>query len=178
MNRLFGVLLIAGMIMPFSACFKGPAATLPSKLSKSLETSSASDVTASSDPADTTENSKETITTCITIGDKKFTAILYDNSTSHALLERFPLSVEMQELNGNEKYYRFKEALPTNIESIGNIKAGDLMLYQDDYLVMFYESHTTSYSYTRIGYVEDITGLAEVVGNGSITASFGIQNND
>lgn len=177
MKWLFYVLLITGMTLTFSACSKGdasnPAVTSPSE---ALETPLGSDSTASSDSANTAKSNKEDLTICITIGDKKCTAIFYDNPTAHAFLEHLPLTVEMQELNGNEKYYHFSDKLPTDIESVGNIKEGDLMLYQDDYLVLFYESHTTSYSYTRIGYIGDTTGLADSVGNGNITASFRIEN--
>ena len=46
------------------------------------------------------------------------------------------------------------------------------MLYGNNCLVVFYESHTTSYAYTRIGKIADASDLAAVVGSGSISASF------
>lgn len=108
----------------------------------------------------------------IQIGDKSFTADLYDNASAHALLERLPLSLTMDELNGNEKYYYFSEEFPVSEERVEDIKAGDIMLYGPDCLVLFYESFPTSYSYTRIGCTEDITGLADALGSGSVQVVF------
>ena len=38
------------------------------------------------------------------INGKEFTATLYDTSAARALLEKLPMILTMQELNGNEKY--------------------------------------------------------------------------
>lgn len=57
-----------------------------------------------------------------------------------ALLEKLPLTLNMDELNGNEKFYFFSEKFPTDSEPVGNIRAGDLMLYGSLCLVLFYES--------------------------------------
>lgn len=106
------------------------------------------------------------------VGSKTFTVTLYDNDTTRAFLEKLPLTLDMEELNGNEKFYFFAEKLPTNSERVGSIKVGDLMLYGSDCLVLFYESFSTSYSYTRLGYVEDVAGLADALGSGSVKVSF------
>ena len=106
------------------------------------------------------------------IGDKNFTVILYDNDSTKALLEKLPLTLNMDDLNGNEKFYYFSENFPANSERVGNIKTGDLMLYGSDCLVLFYESFSTSYSYTKLGYVEDVSGLAKALGSGSVEVSF------
>ena len=77
---------------------------------------------------------------------------------------------------GNEKYYYFNESLPTNSERIGKINTGDLMLYGSDCLVLFYKSFSTSYSYTRLGHIDNPQGLADVVGSGNITVTFEVAN--
>ena len=46
------------------------------------------------------------------------------------------------------------------------------MLYGDNCLVLFYESFSTSYSYTPIGYVENPDGLAVVLGSGDVQITF------
>ncbi len=108
----------------------------------------------------------------IQVGNKNFTATLYDNDTARALLEKLPLTLNMDELNGNEKFFFFSEKFPANSKRVRNIKAGDLMLYGSDCLVLFYKSFSTSYSYTRLGYMEDAAGLAEALGNGSTEVTF------
>lgn len=60
----------------------------------------------------------------------------------------------MSELNGNEKYYYFEETLPSNATQIGTIQTGDIMLYGSDCLVLFYDTFSTSYRYTRIGKID------------------------
>lgn len=76
----------------------------------------------------------------------------------------------MSELHRNEKYYY----MPTNSEKVSSVKTGDIMLFGSDCLVLFYEDFKTSYSYTRLGYIEDKIGLADALGNGSVKVSFRI----
>ncbi|WP_217708473.1 cyclophilin-like fold protein [Metabacillus schmidteae] len=108
----------------------------------------------------------------ITIGDEVFLARLYDNQTTHALIEKLPLSIDMEDLHRNEKFYYFSDKLPTESEIPGNINAGDIMLYGDNCLVLFYESISSSFSYTRLGYIEDVERFAQAVGDGDIRVSF------
>lgn len=108
----------------------------------------------------------------IEAGGQIFTATLEDNPTTRALLEHLPMSVSMGELNGNEKYYYLPDSLPTNSQRPGNIHAGDLMLYGSDCLVLFYESFSSGYSYTRLGSVNDPSGLAAALGHGSVNVTF------
>lgn len=108
----------------------------------------------------------------IKAGDNVFTVILYNNDTTDEFIKQLPLSIEMYELNGNEKYYYLPGGLPVDSKRAGSINAGDFMLYGSDCLVLFYESFTTSYSYTKLGYLEDASGLAEALGNGSVQVMF------
>ncbi len=110
----------------------------------------------------------------MTIGEHTFIVRLYDNETARAFAERLPLTLEMDELNGNEKFNYLSDGLPTEAEQPAIIQAGDLMLYGSDCLVLFYESFSTSYSYTRLGYMENTSGLTEALGGGSVQATFSI----
>ena len=75
----------------------------------------------------------------VEVSGQKFQASLYDNETVHAFLERLPMTLDMEELNGNEKFYYLDVGLPANSEIVGNIKAGDIMLFGSDCLVLFFE---------------------------------------
>jgi hypothetical protein len=108
------------------------------------------------------------------IGSKTFTAKFFDNASSRALLAKMPMTITMSELNGNEKYYQLPNRLPTNSEDVGTIKTGDLMLYGSDTLVLFYKSFTTTYSYTRLGYIEDVSGLEDALGGGSVEVTLSL----
>ena len=108
----------------------------------------------------------------ITIGEASFPATLVDVPAARELLERLPLTLDMRELNGNEKYCYFDSGFTTQSERVGSIQTGDLMLYGAECLVLFYESFRTPYSYTRLGAVDDPVGLAEALGRGNVEVTF------
>ncbi len=108
----------------------------------------------------------------IIIGSKTFTATLADSETSEAFAALLPLTVMMNELNGNEKYHYLNSSLPTAAYQPGTIHSGDLMLYGNNCLVLFYETFNTSYSYTRLGAIDNPSGLAEALGVGNMSVRF------
>ena len=111
----------------------------------------------------------------IKIGNSTFTATLYENATTTAFKSLLPINVNMVELNGNEKYADLSGNLPTNASNPGTIQAGDLMLYGSSTLVLFYKTFSTSYTYTRLGRIDDVTGLDPAVGSGNVTVTFELE---
>ena len=99
------------------------------------------------------------------INDNIFTATLEDNNTSKDLLNLLPLNITMNELNSNEKYYYLDKVISKDPHDIKEIKKGDIMLYQDNCLVIFYKDFTTHYPYTRIGHIDNTEDLEKIVGN-------------
>jgi hypothetical protein len=120
----------------------------------------------------TMNNNPSTSKMKITVGNAVFTATLYDNPSANAFKALFPLSINMTELNDNEKYFDLPNPLPTNASVGGDIKVGDLTLYGNNTLVLFYKSFNTSYSYTKLGYIDNPTGLATALGNGNVVVKF------
>jgi hypothetical protein len=111
----------------------------------------------------------------IKIGSSAFTATLYDNPTSTAFKGMLPMSVKMSDMNGNEKYFDLPVNLPTNASNPGKIEIGDLMIYGSNTLVLFYETFSTSYRYTKLGRINDIKGLAAAVGSGSVMVTYELE---
>ena len=109
------------------------------------------------------------------IGSKDFIATLEDNATAVAFRALLPMTVNMSELNGNEKYFRLSRNLPANASNPGSIQTGELMIYGSNTLVLFYKSFPTSYDYTRLGRIKDTTGLAAAFGSGSATVTFEVE---
>ena len=111
----------------------------------------------------------------ITIGEKVFTSTVHNNATATAFKAKLPLTINMRELNSNEKYFDLPDNLPANASNPGNVQTGDLMLYGSNTLVLFYKTFSTSYTYTRIARVDDPSGLATALGSGNVTVTFELQ---
>lgn len=123
---------------------------------------------------DMEEPEKEPINLNLTIevNGKKYIAKLEDNDTTRAFLKKLPLEVTMNELNGNEKYYRFDDKLPSNPTQVNKINKGDLMLYEDNTIVLFYDTFDTIYKYTKIGNIEENGMLMTNLGKKEIKVKF------
>lgn len=107
----------------------------------------------------------------LTVKDKTFHAELDHNATTQKLLENLPLTLPMSDLHHNEKYYTFDKSFPSQQEAVQTIQSGDLMLYGSDTLVLFYESFSTPYTYTRLGRLLDHIDLRETLGSGDVTVT-------
>ena len=111
----------------------------------------------------------------VTVGDRAFTATLADTQAAAEFASRLPLTMAMSELNGNEKYGYLDTALTTAAYAPGTIHAGDLMLYGEDCVVLFYETFQSGYRYTPLAVLDDPAGLAEAVGSGGVTVTFAME---
>ena len=102
------------------------------------------------------------------INGQEYIINLEDNETAKSFAGLLPQELNMSELNGNEKYVYMDNSLKTNSYNPNHIEKGDVMLYGDNCLVIFYESFDTSYSYTKIGHIDNLPDLGE----GNITIKF------
>jgi hypothetical protein len=100
----------------------------------------------------------------MTVDAHRFAVTLEDNPTARAFVQLLPVALDMAELNGNEKHAKLPRSLPTQAARPGTIRAGDVLLYGNDTLVVFYETFRSEYSYTRIGRIEKSAGLAQALG--------------
>ena len=179
MKRFFLILLVLTLLFSFAACGIGEptqsadAGVQPkdtAETSPETQPETQPETAAATAPAGREEPSMRKIK--ITVAETSFSAVLCDNAAAKALFELLPLTLQMNELNGNEKYYYLGTALPADAKRPDGIRAGDLMLYGDDCLVLFYESFSTAYRYTPLGYLDDPTGLAAALGSGGVRVTF------
>src|SRR5688572_31711263 len=108
----------------------------------------------------------------MTIGKRRFAITLADNAAARAFAAQLPLTLDMGELNGNEKHAGLPEALPADASRPGTIRNGDLMLYGTDTLVLFYSTFQSAYSYTRLGHVDDPSELPRALGPRGVRVVF------
>jgi hypothetical protein len=108
----------------------------------------------------------------MTAGERRFAITLTDNAAARAFVGQLPLTLEMSELNGNEKHADLPKPLPANASRPGTIRNGDLMLYGTQTLVVFYSTFNSTYSYTRLGRVDDPAGLPQALGPRGIRVVF------
>ena len=134
--------------------------------SKKDETNNQNNSTSQQESNSKSNNSNEVIKSVkAIINGKEYVINLEDNETANSFANLLPQELNMSELNGNEKYIYLDTTLPTNSSNPKRINVGDVMLYGDNCLVIFYKSFDTSYSYTRIGHIDDLPNL----GNANMT---------
>ena len=110
----------------------------------------------------------------VQINGKTFTATLEDNAAARELtelMEQSPVSISMSDYAGFEKVGALVKSLTAENRQI-TTSAGDIVLYNGNQIVIFYGSN--SWSYTKLGRIDDLSGWADALGSGDITAVFSI----
>lgn len=108
----------------------------------------------------------------MTVGEHRFAITLADSEAAHAFAALLPLSLDMTDLNRNEKYADLPKPLPTHADRPGTLHTGDLMLYGDKTLVVFYLTFSSPYAYTRLGRVDNPDGLKQALSGGNVRIVF------
>ena len=106
------------------------------------------------------------------VNNKTFTATLENNETTRALTSMFPMTLNMSDLHSNEKYNYLNSSLTTNSSIPRMINAGDIKLYGNNCLVVFYDDFKNSYSYTNLGKVDNVDDFIAELGSGSVNIRF------
>ena len=109
------------------------------------------------------------------IGETAVAVDWEDNDAVRALRELVagqPLKIEMSMYGGFEQVGSIGTELPRS-DAQTTTRAGDIVLYAGDQMVVFYGSN--SWAYTRLGRVTDKTAgeMAELLSNGNVTITVG-----
>lgn len=111
----------------------------------------------------------------VIIGTKVFVATLFENETAKEFKKILPITLNMRDLNKNEKYFHFSKNFPMDKFSPKMINSGDLMLWNDNSLVLFYETFSTNYQYTKVGKIDNPNMLAQTLGSDDIKITFDLE---
>ncbi len=111
----------------------------------------------------------------VQVGDVVFSATLEENEAVSALVEMMresPVVIRMSDYSGFEKVGSLGTSLPAS-NSQTTTQAGDIVLYNGNQIVIFYGSN--SWSYTRLGHIDDLTGWEDALGSGDVTVIFSLE---
>ena len=108
----------------------------------------------------------------VIIGNKVFVGTLFENETAKEFKKMLPITLNMTDLNKNEKYFHFSKSFPMDKFNPKMINSGDLMLWNDNSLVLFYETFSTNYQYTKVGKIDNPNMLAQTLASNNIKITF------
>lgn len=111
------------------------------------------------------------------IGDTTLTATLTDNSSAQALVEKLKegdITLTLHDYASFEKVGDLGFSLPRNDIQI-TTKAGDLILYQGNQFVLYYD--TNSWSLTKLGRIDNMSEkeLKSLLGSGDVTITLSME---
>ncbi len=170
--RKFDTVLYLAIVLSFmAACGKDD--TQPQTPGRQAEPSTIENSTRSNIPNNTEENTVTNMN--VQVGDVVFSATLEENEAASALVEMMresPVVIQMSDYSGFEKAGSLGTSLPAS-NSQTTTQTGDIVLYNGNQIVIFYGSN--SWSYTRLGHIEDLTGWEEALGRGDVTVIFSLE---
>lgn len=181
------VLAVCMLLICLSACGSGNTTPVSDTVSRPEDTSKKADEqtsaettisTAESKPEETqsetgteTEEEPAMMTLTMKIGDTTVAVDWEENDSVKALMDLVkdrPLTIQMSMYGGFEQVGSIGTSLPRN-DSQTTTRAGDIVLYSGNQIVVFYGSN--SWSYTRLGHITDKSAdeLKNLLGNGDTT---------
>lgn len=145
-----------------------------SEISVSEETSNSEQIITADGQTEINSQKDEIMKMSVQVGDSTFTATLEKNTAAEAfaaLMEDAPVVIQMSDYAGFEKVGSLGTELPGS-NSQTTTQPGDIVLYNGNQIVIFYGSN--SWSYTRLGKIDDLTGWEEALGSGNVTVAFSV----
>ncbi len=175
MKKMLSVTFI--IVCAFAALLSGCADSRRTEDPESQSSGSDSDKVQEVQAAEQNVKEEETMDRkmIVEVGGKHFTATLEDNKAADTLAEMMqedPVTIQMSDHGGFEKVGDLGTELPTSNRQT-TTQAGDIVLYQGNQIVIFYGSN--SWSYTRLGRIDDLTGWETALGDGDVTVTFALE---
>ncbi len=179
MGKFYTVLYLAVILSYMAACGKNDIqAQTPSRQAEptTIESSSQSNEAGSVQETRINETEENKVASMnVRVGDVVFSATLEENEAVSALVEMMrdsPVVIQMSDYSGFEKVGPLGTSLPVNNSQI-TTQAGDIVLYNGNQIVIFYGSN--SWSYTRLGHIDDLIGWEDALGSGDVTMTLSLE---
>lgn len=106
-----------------------------------------------------------TMNASVSIGTKSYSVTAEDNEAAKFFFDRVPRSLTMNEWAGNSEYYaRLSEKINTDgIKSPSVFETGDIAIYNNTSLVIFYADTKNTAGYAKIGHITEAVGLKDAL---------------
>lgn len=106
-----------------------------------------------------------TMNASVSIGTKSYSVTAEDNDAAKAFFGRLPISITMNEWAGNSEYYaRLSEKINTDgIKSPSVFETGDIAIYNNISLVIFYADTKNAAGYAKIGHIVEAEGVKDAL---------------
>ena len=192
----FRILLLIVAVCMLAACQEGPQEedkTVPSEEPATAASEISNETVESRIPEDDSDNNetqkelehredesqednKEEKMMQFYVNDEELSVTWEDNESVEALKKlvlKEPLTIEMSMYGGFEQLGSIGQDMPRS-DSQTTTDAGDIVLYSGNQIVVFYGSN--SWSYTRLGHIEDRTKkeLSQMLGEGNVSLTIRI----
>ena len=107
----------------------------------------------------------------ITVGKTILTAFFDDNATSRALIEKFPMTIPMEDLYGREMCFRFSESLPANEASHSGYDVGDIVYWapRHSFVIMYDQNGERISSLQKVGHIQSGVEVFKNTGDSDVT---------
>ena len=182
MKKMFCLLWMVLMVFSMTACGTGKTAEepLPDPMVIENDHKETKDTIATEpEPqTDTEEEEDATMNTLILMIDDQEVEVEWENNESVSAItemaRKAPVRIKMSMYGGFEQVGPIGQSVPRNDKQT-TTKAGDIVLYSGNQVVVFYGSN--SWAYTRLGRITDKTDqeLAEMLGNGDVVLQFEVK---
>ena len=170
-QRLILTLTAVWVMVMLASCVGGTQEAAPTPPPNPTPTATAESPQVETEVTQEPDEKEQTVMKMnVQIGAHTFTATLEDNQAVAELVEMMeegPVTITLDDYGGFEKVGSLGRSL-TASNSQTTTTAGDIVLYNGNNIVMFYGSN--SWSYTRLGKIDDLTGWVDALSGGSITA--------
>lgn len=107
----------------------------------------------------------------ITVGQQELYATLEDNVTTATLLEKMPMTLQMEDLYSREMCYRFgADTFPYEETRSDGYEIGDIAYWPPrGSLVILYEQNGEQFERVQIGHIEESVEIFKTTGNTEVT---------
>lgn len=171
MKKFFSIICVSFIIMMMVACGSNESVESPSD--EFTEKTTKIEENIISEKEEEVDMAKKMY---VTIGDYCFTATLESNEAVNELVEMMkgaPVLLTLDDYSGFEKVGPLGRKL-TRSDKQTTTRSGDIVLYNGSNIVIFYGSN--SWSYTRLGKIDDLTNWEKALGIGSVTVKLSLEN--